>query len=103
MWAAVSRKGLGIAEVHKMSIRSQLKLSAAEAAIHRALESRKDVRILVLCRAVKGPKDLPVLSREQQAAIGPFITRLNRKLVEHKLRVVPGIARHTYRLTKIEG
>lgn len=39
-------------------------------------------------------------TREQQMAIGPYISRLNEKLVPFSLRVVPGVARSSYRLVK---
>lgn len=39
-------------------------------------------------------------TREQQMAIGAYISRLNEKLAVFSLRVVPGISRSSYRLTR---
>ena len=36
--------------------------------------------------------------RNPQQALGPYIVRLNRRLKAHKMRVVPGRLKKTYRL-----
>ena len=38
---------------------------------------------------------------QQQQVLGPFITRLNRRLVKHRLAVKPGERKGTYTLLSI--
>lgn len=37
-----------------------------------------------------------------QSWVAPYITRLNRRLAEHGLKVVPGLLKHTYRLVPLK-
>ena len=82
---------------------SDLRLSVSEDAIYRLLRRSGDVPISRLYRAVRLGGGASTIVREQQAYLGPFITRLNKKLATQRRRVVPGVARRTYRLTQIDA
>lgn len=67
--------------------------------IYDALKGRGDVPITELCTAISAP---PLdLTRNHQQWLGPYITRLNRRLAKQKLRVKPGALKGTYRLTVV--
>lgn len=62
-----------------------------------------DVPILDLYRHLydKEPKKGPVSeTRDAQQRLGPTITRLNRRLKPHRLKVVPGEMKGTYTIKK---
>lgn len=70
--------------------------------VNKLSETPKDVRFSVLFRAVAGRWPEPTEDhRRQQQRIGPHISRINAKLASRRQRIVPGVLRHTYRLTRI--
>lgn len=74
-------------------------LSDQQRSLYEALfEDRdEDVPIADMYRIVKGRDDLPLPSnKSMQEYLGPFITRINRKL--NGQRIEPGEKRRTYRL-----
>lgn len=60
----------------------------------------EDVAIWTLYSAVfpQAPTIQPI---QQQQKLGPYISRLNRRLRGERIAVVPGVARRTYRLTSL--
>ncbi len=96
----------------KFAERTPHRLSDVEANLYFKLRGRTidregrseagDVPIRVLYKTVAKrwpPPDMS--SRVQQQTIGPYLARLNVKLAPQKLKVVPGIARASYRLVQI--
>ena len=74
-------------------------LSGVQAALLNKLSSNGDVRISTLFVMLKKRRPAPHETlRRQQQAISMVITRTNRKLKAHRMRVVPGVRRGTYRL-----
>lgn len=39
--------------------------------------------------------------RHPQQALGPYVTRLNRRLAKHRMKVEPGRMKRTYRLVTL--
>jgi hypothetical protein len=69
-------------------------------------------RLLQIYRELDGKGDVPWATiygrvfgapapEQIQNYLGPYITRLNRRLAAYKKRVVPGDRKRTYRLTTI--
>lgn len=79
-------------------------LSATEERLYNKLRTRRDVPIRVLYRAMRRtwPHD-GLDTRRQQQALGWAISRINVKLRGIGLRVQPGRARGTYRLSRLNG
>jgi hypothetical protein len=76
-------------------------LNRVEANLFFKLYRKGDIPIRVLYRVVAKRWPLPSLTtRDQQMYIGPHMSRLNAKLNPQGLRVIPGEARATYRITK---
>jgi hypothetical protein len=78
-----------------------LKLSKQLGALYARLEGRGDVPIGELCMILG--LDPGATSRTTQQVVGPYVVRLNRKLREHDLIVVPGQLKRTYALTRISA
>jgi hypothetical protein len=59
----------------------------------------RDVKMSVLFRVIAGrwPESTESV-RAQQQRLGPYISRMNKKLVARRQLVAPGVHRHTYRL-----
>jgi hypothetical protein len=75
-------------------------LPAQQAVIYQTLFGRADVAIETLHDTLY--PDLKDRTRTQkQQVLGPFITRLNRRLVKHRLAVKPGALKGTYTLLSI--
>lgn len=70
-----------------------LRLGPKQRALYERLQGCGDVSIDELFEAVGG-KD----GRHRQSWLGPYITRLNRRLAPHHLAVRPGDLKRTYRL-----
>ena len=66
-------------------------------ALFNALKGQGDVAIADLFHAVYPDRELGE-KRDMQARLGPFITRLNRRLKGEKQVVRPGHLKGTYRL-----
>ena len=66
--------------------------------LHDFLKGKGDVAILDIYRNVVSAEELP--QRAAQQYLGPYITKLNRRLREHKQAVRPGRIKGTYVLTK---
>lgn len=73
-----------------------LELPPKLAELHRFLEGKGDVAILDIYTSVIDPRDKPL--REAQQYLGPYITKLNRRLRSHGQRVQPGRIKGTYTL-----
>ncbi len=67
--------------------------------LYRALDGQGDVDIIKIYEIVVGPPPRPL--RETQQYLGPYITKLNRRLREHGLKVKPGRIKGTYCLTTL--
>ena len=61
-----------------------------------ALFGRGDVSISSLAEELGLGVD-----RHPQQALGPYITRLNRRLAKHRMKVEPGRLKKTYRLVAL--
>lgn len=74
-----------------------MNLPAQTQKLYDALLGRGDVPIDTLYAALSGSgrEDL------KQQWLGPYVTRLNRRLVGHKMRVEPGATKGTYRLVAV--
>jgi hypothetical protein len=66
--------------------------------LHDLLLGRGDVPIATLYGALFSE---PRPAAQQQMWLGPYITRLNRRLAKAKLRVEPGALKGTYRLVAV--
>lgn len=62
--------------------------------LYDALAGRGDVPISDLCDAIEANLE----NTPAQQWLGPYITRLNRRLAKRGLRVKPGALKGTYRL-----
>ncbi len=67
--------------------------------LHDFMQGKGDVDILEIYRDVVSG-DVPPL-RDAQQQLGPYITRLNRRLREHRQAVRPGRIKGTYALTTL--
>lgn len=67
--------------------------------LHDFLKGKGDVAILEIYRNVVSPRELP--QREAQQYLGPYITKLNRRLREHRQVVRPGRIKGTYVLAAL--
>lgn len=67
--------------------------------LYNALDSKGDVDIIEIYETVVGPPPRPL--RETQQYLGPYITKLNRRLRGHGLIVKPGRLKGTYCLTSL--
>lgn len=77
-------------------------LSPSQARLYNKLVDFADVKICVLFRALKGRwPEASEPNRVQQQLVSVYVTRANRKLADHGLRIAPGIARNTYRLYRL--
>jgi hypothetical protein len=78
-------------------------LSPTEARFYAALASGEDVDFEALVGLLGSPRR--TADRRAQQILGPYITRLNRKLAKHfPLQAVrPGEKRHSYRLITLES
>lgn len=63
--------------------------------LYDALNQKGDVPIVALAE-VAGLKAEEV--RNAQQFLGSYFTRMNRRLAKHKMKVVPGRTKQTYRL-----
>lgn len=77
----------------------QLELPPKLGELYRFLDGKGDVDILEIYTSVVEPRERPL--REAQQYLGPYITKLNRRLREHKKRVVPGRIKGTYCLSAL--
>lgn len=68
-------------------------------ALYDFLQGKGDVDILDIYRNVVDPQERPL--REAQQYLGPYITKLNRRLREFGLAVKPGRLKGTYALTPL--
>lgn len=59
----------------------------------------QDVTVVKMFEAVKGEKATAEY-RHLQQHMGPYITRLNRRLAQYRYRVEPGRLKGTYRLSR---
>ena len=79
-------------------------LSDTEKRIYVKLRMRRSTSISVLFHTVYKRWPEPTLTtRRQQQMLSSYFWRLNKKLEPHQLRVVPGEARRTYCLAKIDA
>lgn len=62
--------------------------------LHDFLAGKGDVDILDIYASVIGTEEVPLRSAQQY--LGPYITKLNRRLREHKQVVRPGRMKGTY-------
>ena len=76
-------------------------LPAQQAALYQALFGRADVAIETLHATIYPDDKNPGTRTQQQQVLGPFITRMNRRLVKHRLAVKPGALKGTYTLLSI--
>lgn len=65
--------------------------------LYDSLAGQGDVQIDLLCRAV----DANLENTPGQQWLGPYITRLNRRIKARGLAVKPGALKGTYRLTVV--
>lgn len=74
-------------------------LPAQQKTLFDALEGKGDVAIETLYTAL-GLPPTPERTRQQQS-LGPYITRLNRRIARHRKAVKPGALKGTYALVTI--
>lgn len=79
---------------------TEVSLPTKQKAIFDALKGAGDVSVDVLYEAIAGP-DRHVEHRARQQWIGSYLTRINRRLRSHGLRVKPGERKRTYRLSVV--
>lgn len=72
-------------------------LPTQQRALHDALKAKGDVPIADLYAALF-PEAVETERTRQQQMLGPYITRLNRRLAKHRQAVKPGDLKGTYRL-----
>lgn len=78
-------------------------LSDTEEKLCNKLHNNLDVKISVLFRALRGRWPLPTETRRiQQQHLGKTISRANVKLRLQGFQIIPGMARGTYRLVKLQ-
>lgn len=75
---------------------NDLVLPKREQDLYDLLAGKGDVAIDDLFRDMGGPEYDE--SRNRQQWLGPYVTKLNRRLKKLKIKVRPGVARGTYRL-----
>ena len=76
--------------------------SPVEGTLYGLLKLDKDVPIADLHAALVGEAAAEnVTFRQQQQAVGKYISRINAKIAERRELVAPGVARRTYRLRKM--
>jgi hypothetical protein len=63
--------------------------------LYRLLDGKGDVDILEIYTSIVDPREGKPL-REAQQYLGPYITKLNRRLREHRKAVKPGRIKGTY-------
>jgi hypothetical protein len=81
----------------------ELHLSDAQEKLYNKLCGGGDVRISVLFRTVKGRWPAPTeTQRHQQQLLGSYIVHINKKLRVKGWIISPGVARGTYRLSRIQ-
>lgn len=73
------------------------KLPPAQGKLFAALEGKGDVAIELLFRTIFD-RDPP---KDAQQRLGPYIVKLNRRLVERQLVVRPGRIKRTYSLQQL--
>ena len=76
-----------------------LSLPRKQGQIYHMLEAGEDVHVLNLYQRVIGKETND--QRFAQQVLGPYFTRLNRRLREKKLHVAPGSLKGTYRLSPL--
>lgn len=74
-------------------------LPAQQAVLYAALFLKGDVAIETLHEALFSKSEKTRV--EQQQALGPYITRMNRRLQRHAMVVKPGTIKGTYTLARI--
>ena len=79
---------------------AEVKLPEKQRAIFDALKGAGDVSVDILYEAISGPERY-VEHRDRQQWIGSYLTRINRRLRAHGLRVKPGERKRTYRLSVV--
>lgn len=67
--------------------------------LHDFLAGKADTDIMDIYMNVIDPDPVPL--RQAQQYLGPYITKLNRRLREHKQTVKPGRLKGTYVLTSL--
>jgi len=67
--------------------------------LHDFLDGKGDVDILEIHGRMFGTDVIQL--RKAQQYLGPYITKLNRRLKEHRRKVVPGRIKGTYVLTAL--
>lgn len=72
----------------------QLELPPKLGELYRFLDGKGDVDILEIYYSIVDPVERPL--REAQQYLGPYITKLNRRLREHRKIVRPGRIKGTY-------
>lgn len=83
-----------------MSIISEL--PAQQAALYRLLDGAVDVSIDRLYGAIEENWSVPAETQTaKQQILGPYITRMNRRLAKHRRVVKPGALKGTYTLKSI--
>jgi hypothetical protein len=85
----------------------ELKLPRQLQALYDDLRTGSDVPIDALFLTIGGDSDLLGQQDERsrslvQSRLGSYITRLNRRLAAHNLRVQPGQLKRTYRLAPLK-
>jgi hypothetical protein len=80
-----------------------MNLSDTQKRIFSTLSASRDVPISIIFRAALRRWPNGSTQKEQQQAIGPYLTRLRRKIEPYNWTIKPGVRRGTYRLTKLNG
>lgn len=77
-------------------------LPPVQAKLYAAVLHREDVKIEEIYAAMRDPAAVPQHTsvRDQQMWLGPYLTKLNRRLKNYGLRIVPGQLKGTYRLIR---
>lgn len=71
--------------------------------VFRAFSLDTDVPFIQVYRIVCPEDTTPDKKlKNVQQRIGPYISRINRRIGSHKMAIVPGVARRTYRLVCIK-
>jgi hypothetical protein len=74
------------------------KLPARTQQLYDLLFGRGEVLVTDIYAAMGGPAEA---TYTQAQWLGPYITRLNRRLAKHGQKIVPGDLKRTYRLVKL--
>lgn len=85
-----------------------VKFSPVEETLYGMFRLNVDVQIAALYEAVSSPAGTAVPEsgitfRQQQQAVGKYISRINAKIQVRREVIVPGKARRTYALRKLRG